>query len=444
MSSKASVGRITLMLVLLMVLTSCDRATPATPQQAAIATLVSSPLPAATNPAPLPTPQATDTVLLPTPGLTVEPPTFTPDPTAPSVTPMLPTPPTPPTAIALSTEPISSSTSVTPLVWGAQANSVLTIWLGYLSSMPTPALSDAHPIVQISGIYFLDDIKVSPDLKRIAVLVEDNANIGEAGDNNRWVVVADLNTNAPYVIPDYSRQAYSYTTALYIQNILAWISNDKIAVQGKRAVTINAADGTIASQCSTPPGNLRSDTMALSADHTTLFYWIVSVDSYAGYWLQGLDCSNPHKIVADADTVAGMAFPSWSPDGRYISFVSGTHLWLLDTNDNSVRMTPADRVATSAQYWSPDSKYIAFLRDNDLAHPGSNTDVFMLRMADMGISQLTSSGGHKGNLQWSADASQIIFDNSDSIVATSTKDGQPTNLISRLTGTTISRPTLFR
>lgn len=123
--------------------------------------------------------------------------------------------------------PINTAAGSTPLIWAAEANDTLTIWLAYLSENPTPILSGAHPIVRWDSPRRVASMAISPDHLTLAVLLQSNI----MGEPN-WLSVIDLNTNAVSSIPNYT--ALEPCRNYYNENnksIIGWLDNDKIAIQ---------------------------------------------------------------------------------------------------------------------------------------------------------------------------------------------------------------------
>jgi dipeptidyl aminopeptidase/acylaminoacyl peptidase len=128
----------------------------------------------------------------------------------------------------------------------------------------------------------------------------------------------------------------------------------------------------------------------------------------------------------DSDS-AGIDWPDWSPDGRWIAFANGEDaarrngLWIVRPNGRSLHRLATGLVA--APIWSPDGRRLAYLTVDE------TDDVSDLRIVD-------ASGGHRrrfavsgGVFDWSPDGTRLAFDVGDDIVVADV-DGQGSTRIS--------------
>jgi Tol biopolymer transport system component len=105
--------------------------------------------------------------------------------------------------------------------------------------------------------------------------------------------------------------------------------------------------------------------------------------------------------------------PSWSPDGRRLSFDSDAHegvpliqLLELETGHLS-RLTTGTRAEQGAR-WSPDGRRLAFHRRVGEAGD-DNHDVFIIDLASRSEFRLTRDPGDSSSATWSPDGTRIAF-----------------------------------
>ncbi|XP_074281304.1 uncharacterized protein LOC141606172 [Silene latifolia] len=111
------------------------------------------------------------------------------------------------------------------------------------------------------------------------------------------------------------------------------------------------------------------------------------------------------------------AFPSPSPDGKWIVFRSGRtgykNLYIMDAEEGETgsleRLTEGPWDDTMAN-WSPDGEWIAFASDRE--NPGSGSfEIFMIHPNGTGLRKVIQSGsGGRANHPWfSPDGKSIVF-----------------------------------
>ena len=103
----------------------------------------------------------------------------------------------------------------------------------------------------------------------------------------------------------------------------------------------------------------------LSPDGAWVAYTVSSVDTAADksdtdIWMASWDGKQQLRITSSTENENA---PRWSPDGRYLSFLSsrpgkarGTQVWLLDRNGGEAQQFTDVKGRISAYDWSPDSK----------------------------------------------------------------------------------------
>ncbi len=108
-----------------------------------------------------------------------------------------------------------------------------------------------------------------------------------------------------------------------------------------------------------------------SPDGQWVAYTVSTVDreadkSYSNLWMVSWDGAHDYRLTYDKESETS---PRWSPDGRYLSFVSsrpgdtkGSQLWLLDRRGGEARQLTHIKDHTLSQYdWSPDSKRLLLI-----------------------------------------------------------------------------------
>jgi TolB protein len=108
-------------------------------------------------------------------------------------------------------------------------------------------------------------------------------------------------------------------------------------------------------------------------------------------------------------------FPSWSPDGKRIAFVSNRNrvgnwdIYVIDTDGANVRNLTKDGRGNFAPSWSSDGKRIAFTSDRG-DHP-RDTDIYVINADGKNQRNITKDFDLRGEEpSWSPDGKYIVFD----------------------------------
>lgn len=409
----------------------------------------------------------------------------------------LPTSPPPPPATSIPTSP-TSPTSTVPSVtsptialpthtaaaglagsygysiaWGVETTSSLTIWLGTYSDIPTPNISNAKPIAHWDTPLTLLDMEASPDGQFLAVLAKDVLLPGAEGLLPHWLSVIDLNTNKVQSIPDPGNSdLYREFYHAPPFRIVGWIDNNKLAVQqtGEGPV-VATKDGMSYTRVLFQPGTA-SDT-ALSPDRTTFFSPLLDQGYKYGLWLYNVDGTNPRRIL-DNSSAKQVAQPLWSPDGRYISFLSArselrnetstvhtVRLWLLDPGAKLQKVVSADDsdLWDVGAAWSSDGSKIAFLRA-DAAVTGSNipydmpqwvnTNIVTADVNTLVLQKITNFSTVKNSgLQWTPNNNLVLSSTAagtsglPGLIAVFTSNGSTSTLLSGASNESLVHPLIF-
>lgn len=178
----------------------------------------------------------------------------------------------------------------------------------------------------------------------------------------------------------------------------------------------------------------------ISPDGKWVLYNISSTDSAkdrssSDLWMSSWDGKETIQLTSSPDSESD---PQWSPDGKYISFISSretgkSQVWLLDRRGGEgIRLTD-EKMGVNAHIWSPDSKKL-LLSETDPADTASGkrspyvinryqfkqdvqgykydtryTHLYLFDVAAKKTDTLTSGAFNESGAQWSPDSKQIVF-----------------------------------
>jgi len=172
-------------------------------------------------------------------------------------------------------------------------------------------------------------------------------------------------------------------------------------ITSKARKVISSAQGLNISPAAGPAGKKLA--VAMESPGENLDIYIVNPDG-----------SNPLRVT---NHPAADLEPTWSPDGRYLAFVSdrsgAPQIYMIDlyqgnesTNNKPIRLTNSGSYNTSPA-WSPDGRYLAYVR-----RTGSQFDLYMIDFQGAGGRtdiQLTNTPYNEEDPSWSPDGRMLVY-----------------------------------
>jgi dipeptidyl aminopeptidase/acylaminoacyl peptidase len=211
----------------------------------------------------------------------------------------------------------------------------------------------------------------------------------------------------------------------------------------------------------------------VSPEGTWVAYTVASVDSArdrseTDIWMTSWDGTQTIRVTA---TPGSENTPRWSPDGRYLAFLSsrqagdGAQVWLLDRRGGEAQRVTTVKDGVAALAWSPDAARLVLVAtvktdsaaaDTSRPHPividryafkqdregyltRSHSHLFLFDVASRRLDTLTAGDADDESPAWSPDGARLAFvrtpepapgtgDNSDVYVVAARAGSQPVRL----------------
>jgi TolB protein len=306
---------------------------------------------------------------------------------------------------------------------------------------------------QLSGSDYDYLFTADPDGSNEARLVPPSIDVFSISPDGRWVLYPDLDdARAQWALPgivhlDGSDRRVLPSADLTLQGLWpdAWSPDGaRFMAQGLAELgspragiyTLRASDGRDPIQVTSSPGPGNDHPIAYSPDGSRILFFrpvkavsggaqdlfVVNADGFGLHQLNPPETTvGPLDPGVGGNAVAGQpvrTVASWSPDGRYVTFVavvgspgedrSGEArraVYVVDADGSDAhRITPWGEIP-GAQ-WSPDGLWIAFSRPSP-----DVSDIFVVHPDGSGLRALTSSAEGLGSFGpvWSPDGAHLLF-----------------------------------
>ena len=128
-------------------------------------------------------------------------------------------------------------------------------------------------------------------------------------------------------------------------------------------------------------------------------------DGEGDIYVMNADGSNVQRLTDDP---AYDAWPTWSPDGSQIAFMSdrsgNPDIYVMNADGSNVRQLTDHPANDIWPEWSPDGTRIAFPSRRD-----GNFEIYVINADGTNLQRLTNTLGHEDFPTWSPDGTQILF-----------------------------------
>jgi Tol biopolymer transport system component/C-terminal processing protease CtpA/Prc len=116
-------------------------------------------------------------------------------------------------------------------------------------------------------------------------------------------------------------------------------------------------------------------------------------------------------------TLPSFAEPAISPDGAEIAFVSGGDIWTVSANGGIARLLVSHQATESRPVYSPDGKYLAFVSTRS-----GNGDIYLLNLDSGDVRRLTWDDGREELDGFSADGKWVYYSTTATDIGSSNHD----------------------
>lgn len=144
--------------------------------------------------------------------------------------------------------------------------------------------------------------------------------------------------------------------------------------------------------------------VALSPDGETLAF-----DVLGRIWLMPAEGGEGKAIT---DSLGNARQPSWSPDGKQITFQGywqgNWHIYILDADGSNLKQMTSGEFDYREPHWSPDGTTLAFSSDRS-----GNYDIWKLDIVGEQLLPLTSSSANEYGPSWSPNGKQLAYVSAD-------------------------------
>ena len=167
------------------------------------------------------------------------------------------------------------------------------------------------------------------------------------GSEPRQIAPLDLS----YLHPDAHESGALVASRLHMQSDLWRYPTDGSAVENvRRAVRVTRQTG----QVQTPTAGINDTEIAFLSD----------TGGHANLWVLRTDTGELRQITYERDARVSMGLPIWSPDGKWITFVSsrgntglGFGIWLVNPDGGNLRSLVSRGLGAA---WSPDAQWVYY------------------------------------------------------------------------------------